>query len=109
MFKPLLTAALLALLSGTSAHAESNEDLTRYLRDEIAQMQESVDQCTLDRAVESSDDPSENWFYRRFWIRVRAKAAFQVPGLAKLEIVPETELLWERELPEGWAAYKPRH
>ena len=50
----------------------------------------------------------EQWWYRRFWLRVRPKFAFSVPGFAKLEIMPETELLWERALPDGWVVFKPR-
>jgi hypothetical protein len=55
----------------------------------------------------SSMEDDEAWFLRRFWLRVRAKAGVEIPGFAKLQVIPETEMLWERTLPEGWKTFKP--
>jgi len=97
------------LTTGPQALAARIPDLTRYLRDEIA---------TLDAAVEDADRESdgspraetaneEAWYFRNFWIRLRTPVAFEIPGIAKVQVIPETELLWERPNPSGWSSYKP--
>lgn len=32
-----------------------------------------------------------------FWLRIRANAGFEVPGFAKILVVPEMELLWQKQ------------
>jgi hypothetical protein len=105
MKKKLLVVVILALAS-LGARADVLEDFSAQLREEITASDDAVAACGADR----SDDRAANdsWYYRRFWLRVRPKLVFSIPGFAKLEIMPETELLWDRALPSGWVAYAPR-
>lgn len=71
----------------------------------------------LDDAVASASDPSEvcsadaadneMWFFKNFFLRVRPQAGFEIPAIAKIQVVLEAELLWQRPTPQGWGAYKP--
>ena len=101
----LLVAAMLA--ASGSASSAPLEELSAQLRDEIVSSDEAVRACLRDEGGAVDRSIEESWFYRRFWLRVRPKVAFSIPGFAKLEIIPETELLWEHALPSGWAVFKP--
>jgi hypothetical protein len=90
----------------TAARAETIPELTAFL---AAQIQ------ATDAAIGSSDasgQPAqasfdEDWYYRRFWMRVRVPAGLDLPWIVKIQVIPEIELLWERQYPDGWSTYKP--
>jgi hypothetical protein len=100
-----LALALSWLLAARPAPAAENPELTRELAEIVGRSNDAVRAACTDAEGEAGSD--SRWFLRRFWVRVRPKATFAVPGFAKLEISPELELLWQRELPEGWTTYKP--
>lgn len=49
----------------------------------------------------------DEYYLRRFWLRIRPKVGFKLPGTGKIQLIPEVELLWDRPLPESWTGYKP--
>ena len=89
---------------------ENKNEILQFLKNEIKNFEQQL--AATDAAVCSADEDltratEDSWYFRRFWLRVRPKFSFGVPGLTALEIVPELELLWQRDLPDGWKTYKP--
>lgn len=82
----------LTLFASTPSFAVPVAEMTRYFAESIRSSDQAVNQCSL--AAPAAD--GEIWYFRRFWLRVRPKVAFAIPLVAKLEIVPELELLWQR-------------
>ena len=87
-----------------SARASVLPELTQHLNEMLDAADGAVNSCEL---AESESSVGGEWYYRRFWLRFRPRVAVAIPGVAKLEIVPELETLWQRDLPEGWEPYKP--
>jgi hypothetical protein len=98
------TILFLAVSSVTARGAELPE-LRSHLTEMIDATEGAVNRCESSTAPDS--ESGEAWYYRRFWLRFRPRVAFAIPGFAKLEIVPEFEMLWARDLPTGWEVYKP--
>lgn len=88
--------------------ADSHDDA---LADYISQQLTGVEASLQDGAVDSAEPPAtpsnEDWYFRRIWLRVRAKAGVSVPGISSLQLIPEVEFLWEKPYPDGWSKYKP--
>ena len=80
--------------------ADSLPELTRYLKAELE---------SASRALDEADDTAVNeaYFLRRWLVRVQAPFGIKVPWVAKFQIVPEVELVWQRQYPDGWNEYKP--
>lgn len=91
------------LISGTAntARAEPIPELENYLSSVIEKADDAV------MAKQTVGAPSEDWFFRRFLLRLRLSAGLSVPLLFKVKIIPEVELVWDRDLAEGWSTYKP--
>jgi hypothetical protein len=97
----------LVIASGIAlpAHAAIIPELTQHLTEMLDSTESAVNSCPTEETGSAAKD--HEWFYRRFWLRFRPRVSFAVPGFAKLEIVPEIEMLWQRDLPTGWEVYKP--
>ena len=112
----LAVSAAMALPSavaqaGPKKPRPSSEELTRYLSQEIETISGAVSGCDPDCPGEQEEaaaafERDESWFLRRFRLRLRPKVSFSLQ-VAKIEVIPELELLWERTTPEGWAVYRP--
>ncbi len=96
-------------LAGTSG-------LSRFVAEAIAEMIEGLGELARDACLTEGEQDrvepegsfvDERWFFRRTLTRIRAKVGFEIPGIAKLVVVPEAELIWLRKLPSGWVGYKP--
>lgn len=84
----------------TRAQAKQIPELGNFL-------QQSLDQISFD-SINDPDLLSESdWYWKRILLRLRAKVGFDVPFFADLKVVPELELVWQRNSPEGWQDYKP--
>lgn len=107
--KKISNIALLVMLSWSQiAGAEGVLGLDEFLRNEII----SLDAIFSDLGDASANmnpllETGEDYMFRRFWFRLRGKVGLKAPGLAGLEVIPEVEMLWEKEVPDGWAIYKP--
>lgn len=89
------------LVSIGYAPAWANPTLAEYVEKEISSFDLAFE------ALDSDSQVTDDYFLRRFWLRLRPKVGLTVPELAALEIIPEIEMLWEKEVPEGWEIYKP--
>ena len=98
--------ALVFVFGNAEATPRVPEDLSVFLEQQITRMETGAMPATASDEASSQDDSM--YFLRRFWLRVRAKAAFKIPGMVKIQVVPEVEVLWERPLPDGWTGYKPK-
>ncbi len=96
------------ILVGTSTIAINVQGADLTLSDYVANEVTSLDSAfsELGELNESKED-NEAYFFRRFWLRLRPKVGLKVPGFATFEVIPEVEMLWEKEAPEGWETYKP--
>jgi hypothetical protein len=92
----IATVALLAPLPGESAVVP---ELAEQVKSGLAWIESSMD-------TESACTTQDEWYFRRVWLRLRPRAVFQLPAL-KLSLIPEVEILLERDYPDGWSAYKP--
>ena len=112
----ILTSLLVVIsLMAPVAKAEPAPALVNSLRAQIG----AVTRALAESEIRFKDSPSvcelgsaplqaqEGWYFRSFWLRLRGDIGFEVPGFAKVTVVPETELLLQRELPDGWETYKP--
>ncbi len=93
---------LVFLVATTSAQA-GVLSLTDFVTQEVDSMDYAFDE--LNRDVDGK--PQEDYFFRRFWLRLRPKVGLTAAGFANLEIIPEIEMLWEKDTPDGWEIYKP--
>ncbi len=102
-------AAIMAILGFSAAtHAASVPELERFLDQEVGRLDDAVASADSVRSTDLPEPGNEAWFLRNFFLRVKPRVTLAIPGLTKLEIIPEAEMLWQRALPEGWAVYKPR-
>ncbi len=98
--------AQLTLIAGLmlSSFANAEETLSGFLSQEITSLDNAFNEVgAMDEAHARNDD----FFLRRFWLRLRPRAGLKVPGFATFEVVPEVEMLWEKETPDGWEIYRP--
>jgi hypothetical protein len=96
-----------ALLIVGNARAESIPELTAFFQNQIAGADAALENSTPAGAQPANASFDEDWYYRRFWMRVRAPVGITVPWIATFQIIPEVEMLWERDYPSGWSTYKP--
>jgi hypothetical protein len=102
MFRKVILLLLVITFSNPT-HASISDQLTDFISDEVW----SMDNAFIRYSSSSPSSAEEDFFLRRFWLRVRAKVGIEVPGLAEFDIIPEVEMLWENQTPEGYAIYQP--
>lgn len=100
-FVSLVFVALLSIVS-LCASADSLPQLTQYLQSEIAHSSQA-----LSKPVGGLASDQEEFFLRRWLVRLQASFGIEVPWIASFQIVPEVELVWQRPYPDGWTDYKP--
>ena len=100
--KNILTVVLFVLSLQNSWANEKT--LTEFVSEEISSLDEAFAQLNTSEPIDTADD---TYMLRRFWLRLRPKAGLKVPGFATFEVIPEIEMLWEKELPDGWETYRP--
>lgn len=109
LLKKILFASFF-LLNFEALWAESKvASLADYLLNEVSSLDNALAGVEMGvNSPESLDDvnKSDTYFFRRFWLRLRPRVERDIPGFASLSIIPETELLWEQQTPEGWEMYK---
>jgi hypothetical protein len=89
------------LLLPIRASADALPGLTRYLKTEIAN-------SSLALASPAPAMAGDEFFFRRWLVRLQATFGIEVPWIATFQIIPEVELVWQRSYPQGWSDYKPR-
>ncbi|MGZ3774778.1 MAG: hypothetical protein ACXVCY_13215 [Pseudobdellovibrionaceae bacterium] len=84
--------------------AKSNARLVEYFQNQIE---------TLNHSVMASESPAsapdntvpEIWYVNTFALRLRAPIGFEIGGFTTFQVIPETELVWQRSNPDGWINY----
>jgi len=76
--------------------------LTNFLRTEISKGAKA-----LANGQSSSVATGDEYYFRRWMIRLQALVGVEVPWIASFTIVPEVELIFDRPYPQGWSDYKP--
>ena len=99
----LLILTLFLSLYGWSVRSSEPQSLHEYLENEITALN--------DEMVKNDDTKTERgspvlWYFRRLWFRVRPNVPL-TSGIAKVGIVPEIEIGWDRPLPEGYVPHEP--
>lgn len=87
------------------SEASPVDSLTQFIEEELTTLDAAVQSSPTESLITSTTD-DEMYFFRRFWFRFRGRVERDIPGLAGFAIVPEIEMLWEKQLPEGWETYK---
>lgn len=88
------------------AYAEPKQDLSEFIIDEISTVDQAFQAETRKTGI-TEGQSEEAYYMRRFWFRIRAKFGIEVPGFADFEVIPDLEMLWEKEPPNGWEIYHP--
>ena len=105
MKKVFLTLLLLSGMYAEAAVIETGTDfsqLTAFIQEQVSGTTENIKNSEV-----TAPSSAESWYFRRFLMRIRAKFGFEVPLLAELKVVPEVELFFQKDLPQGWDTYKP--
>ncbi len=55
----------------------------------------------------SSDPREDDLYLANFWLRLRTRVGFRIPGFLNLEVIPQLQLNWQKSPPLGWELYKP--
>jgi hypothetical protein len=90
------------LLETTPDHS-----LSSFLQEQLVEFQTTLNDSPTCSFSPTSPQANQDWYFRRIWLRVRAKTGVDIPGLASIQLIPEVEFLWEQNYPEGWEKYKP--
>ncbi len=103
--------ALLLLLGSTyfyqqATAGEEKQSLADFFEQEVTALDNAVQTVPSESAVVTGRNGDDGYFFRRFWLRLRPRVERDIPGLAGFSIIPEAELLWEKQTPEGWEIYK---
>jgi hypothetical protein len=108
--KILITASALLLSTygyQRAAASSNHQSLAAYFEMEVNTADNAVQAVANDSAILVVNNEDDGYFFRRFWLRLRPRVERDIPGLASFAIIPEVELLWEKQTPEGWEIYKP--
>ncbi len=101
----LFSLILNVLIFSAPAQAQELSTLSEFVTEQVSSLEAAFNDIS---PVDDSGIQGEDKFiFRRFWLRVRAKVGLTIPELAALDLIPEIEMLWEKEVPEGWETYKP--
>jgi hypothetical protein len=93
------------LLAKTVSAAEI-PDLKNYLETQIVPLNDALEEQAQKETGETIQHSF--WFLRRSGIRLRPNVTLTA-GIAQVGIVPEIEVIWERELPPGWVLPKVKY
>ena len=103
------------------AMAEPLNGLAAYLDQEITLYDQAIAACpkipdtamtfgSSGGATESElgeDQEDERMHFAFFYVRARPRVSFSLPGLVTVQIIPEIEMLWQRQNPSQWELYRP--
>ena len=100
------------LLAASMGHADGNyqnQQLTQWVESEITRATHSMSygDSQEDRALMSVGNES-SWFLKNFLLRIRAQFGIDVIGLVQFQVVPELEMIFNRDFPAGYEGWKPQ-
>ena len=114
MVKLILFAGVVTLIQLECAWTEEiverpQQTLKDYISKEINTLDQAVNTSSSESSVLGAEDENEGYFFRRFWLRLRPRVERDIPIFASFSVVPEIQLLWEKQTPQNWEIYKPKH
>ena len=103
-------------LLGKEIYAAPSREFSEALIQELSAIEEAMSEGSADENSEIETlgiheiqtHADEEWFLQNFLMRFRPNVVFSVPGLVRVQVGPELELIWQRSVPEGWMSYLPR-
>ncbi|MEO5971557.1 MAG: hypothetical protein ABIQ95_16655 [Bdellovibrionia bacterium] len=112
---------IIMLLFPLELLAASVPDLAAYLEQEIGSLEHAVagSPGELERKPEMGQElkdvsePSrieglnDFFLFKNLWVRIRPRVIFGLPGMATIQIIPDVEMLWQKQNPTGWVIYRP--
>ena len=100
-------ACLVVLFFAVPSHADTELPLGQYLLGEMSPYLDLMSEGPGDANVcYAKPEVEEMWRFQRFFLRLRPRVVLTA-GIAKISIIPDIEVYWERAMPEGWAFYRP--
>ncbi|MGZ3769444.1 MAG: hypothetical protein ACXVCP_13045 [Bdellovibrio sp.] len=95
-------------MAAQNALAKTDQKLVQYFQQQLSSLNEPFTGADEKDAVETvGTNQQELWYFNQFSLRLRASVGFQIEGFTSFLIVPETEFVWQKGNPEGWANYRP--
>lgn len=101
----LLIIAFLCL-QPFSVLAGANKNLTEYFVAQLNNLNGSVVESESSHGA-APTSMEEMWYMNQFSLRLRAPVGFDIEGFSSFQVVPETEMVWQRGNPEGWTNFRP--
>lgn len=83
-----------------------NRKLSEYFQGQIQALNQSIVESEHSSKV-TDGTAQEIWYINQFSLRLRAAIGFGIEGFATFQVVPETEMIFQRGNPDGWVNYKP--
>lgn len=101
-----ITLSLITFVTFSTPSLAELPRLSEFLETRVTDINRTVQ--LAEEAVEGAESNGEDifWFFRRFTFRLRPSVTLTA-GIAKIGIIPDIELLWERALPAGYVPYRP--
>jgi hypothetical protein len=106
----ILPTVLALALAPQLSRAEQVPALSQMFEEQLSSMETAIAAAPEAGLMTSgaTDSPEDAWYFRTFLLRTRFQAGFQIPGFVKFVVVPEVEMVWQRDFPDGWGAYAPK-
>lgn len=82
---------MLVLLPVTGVKGAPIEKLTQFVREEVVRINDAVASIPSEDALQQ-----DKWDFRRFLLRLRAKVGFNVAEMAKIDLIPELEHVFQK-------------
>lgn len=113
--KYIIIVSFVFVLWTNESYAVADKEFSEALVQEISAIESAIDEGSAEETPEFNEienhsteiHSDEQWYFQNFLIRLRPRVSFGLPGLVKIQVGPELELIWQRPTPEGWVAYHP--
>lgn len=89
----LLFIFITIFIMSNYAHAEKVPQLTKFVNEEVVNLSDSIER---ENSITKEAELNPKFTFKQFLIRVQMAVGIEVPWTATLQIVPEIELLWEK-------------
>ncbi len=106
MISGIVFSLSILVMDKTIAALQTQQTLSHYIEEEILTVDAALQRETSESTILSDSQSDEVYFFRRFWLRLRPRIERDIPGFAGLAVVPELEILFEKQTPEGWEIYR---
>lgn len=85
---------------------EPKQTLAQFFEEEVLAVDTILQGEPTEMSLVGDHSSDDAYFFRRFWLRLRPRVERDIPWLAGFSVIPELEMLFEKQTPEGWEIYK---